>query len=134
MRGSQYAFVNSKRLQAKLRELGIHYLHAKELAPSQQNRDEQRVADERAGVGKRDRTMLGEAFKGSYRNERLSSFQSAEFIEKLGGQVEVVALFCVEREPGACHRSLVAEYLARELGLPVKHLTPCELSSSPTPG
>jgi uncharacterized protein (DUF488 family) len=46
MRGSKYAFVNSSRLQAKLRELGIRYLHVKELAPSKQNREVQRVADE----------------------------------------------------------------------------------------
>jgi uncharacterized protein (DUF488 family) len=129
MRGSQYAFVNSMRLQAKLRELGIRYLHIKELAPSQQNRDEQRSADERAGVGKRERASLGEAFKGSYRKERLSTFQSADFIEELGGQADVVALFCVERDPEACHRSLVADHLARELGLPVEHLAPCTSSS-----
>jgi uncharacterized protein (DUF488 family) len=131
MRGSQYAFVNSARLQARLRELGIRYLHIKALAPSQQNRDEQRAADQHAGVGKRDRTLLGDAFKESYRRERLSSFRSTAFIEELGGQAGVVALFCVEREPGACHRSLVAEHLTRELGLPVEHLVPCASSSSP---
>jgi uncharacterized protein (DUF488 family) len=134
MRGSQYAFVNSVQLQAKLRELGIRYLHIKELAPSPQNRDKQRTADERAGVAKRDRTMLGEAFKESYRTERLSSFQAADFTEELGDRAQVVALFCVEREPGACHRSLVAEHLARELDLPVEHLGPCKSSSSPKLG
>ncbi len=134
MRGSQYAFVNSVRLQTRLRELGIRYLHVKELAPSQQNRDEQKAADEQAGTGKRDRTLLGEAFKDFFQKERLSSFNSADFIGQLGDQAEVVALFCVEREPGACHRSLVAEHLARELGLPVEHLDPCESSLSPKPG
>jgi len=134
VRGSQYAFVNSARLQARLRELGIRYMHIKELAPSRQNRDEQRIADEQARVGKRDRALLGETFKESYRKERLSSFDSIDFIGKLGDQVRVVALFCVEREPGACHRSLVAEHLVRELGLPVEHLVPCASSSSPKPG
>ena len=134
MRGAQYAFVNSTRLQAKLGGLHVRYLHVKELAPSQQNRDEQRAADESAGVGKRDREVLGETFKESYRKERLSTFDFAGFIEQLGGQAEVVALFCVEREPGACHRSLVAEHLQREFGLPVEHLRPCESSSLPKPG
>lgn len=131
MRGSQYAFVNSTRLQEKLGELGIRYIHIKELAPSEETRDAQRSADEAEGVAKRDRTVLGEAFKECYTRERLSSFNSAAFIEQLGGQAEVVALFCVEREPGACHRSLVAEHLERELGLPVEHVRPCESPSLP---
>ena len=34
------------------------------------------------------------------------------------------ALFCVERDPEACHRSLIAARLADEYGLPVVHLRP----------
>jgi hypothetical protein len=34
------------------------------------------------------------------------------------------ALLCVERDPEACHRSLVAAELAHEFGLPVAHLFP----------
>jgi hypothetical protein len=34
------------------------------------------------------------------------------------------ALFCVERDPEACHRSLVADRLASEHGLSVDHLRP----------
>jgi hypothetical protein len=36
----------------------------------------------------------------------------------------VAALFCVEREPDACHRSLLAERLAADLGVEVVHLLP----------
>jgi hypothetical protein len=36
----------------------------------------------------------------------------------------VTALICVERDPEACHRSLVAERLRAEHGLPVMHLRP----------
>ena len=32
------------------------------------------------------------------------------------------ALLCVERDPEACHRSLIAERLAAEYRLPVTHL------------
>jgi hypothetical protein len=32
---------------------------------------------------------------------------------------------CVERDPEACHRSLVASRLASEFGLTVTHLKPC---------
>jgi Protein of unknown function, DUF488 len=34
------------------------------------------------------------------------------------------ALLCVERDPQACHRSLLAERLAAERGVSVTHLTP----------
>jgi hypothetical protein len=34
------------------------------------------------------------------------------------------ALFCVERDPEACHRSLIAERLATEHGIAVEHLRP----------
>lgn len=125
VRGSEYAFVNSARLQAKLRDLGIRYVHARGLAPSQETRDRQREADAAEGTTKRGRAALGDAFKESYRSERLSTFCAADFLEQLGGQTRVVALFCVERAPGACHRSLVAEHLHSELGLPVEHLVPC---------
>ncbi len=41
MRGSEYTFVNSQRLQEMLKELGIRYIYAKELAPSKAVRDRQ---------------------------------------------------------------------------------------------
>jgi Protein of unknown function, DUF488 len=34
------------------------------------------------------------------------------------------ALFCVERDPEACHRSIVAERLAAEFGVPISHIVP----------
>jgi uncharacterized protein (DUF488 family) len=34
------------------------------------------------------------------------------------------ALFCVERDPEACHRSLIADRLLAEQGLPVVDLRP----------
>ena len=34
------------------------------------------------------------------------------------------ALLCVERDPEACHRGLIAERLAAEHGLSVTHLRP----------
>jgi uncharacterized protein (DUF488 family) len=36
------------------------------------------------------------------------------------------AVLCVERDPEACHRSLIAERLEREHGLAVTHLRPNE--------
>ena len=36
----------------------------------------------------------------------------------------VSALFCVERDPEACHRSLVAERIVAEYGLPLRAPSP----------
>ena len=124
VRGREYAYVNSKRLQAKLAELGIRYLHIKELAPSQALRQRQKAADKAERTAKRQRTELSELFVAGYCEECLQSFDSQKFIEQLGEAARVVALFCVERAPAACHRSLAAEKLHRDLGLEVVHLAP----------
>jgi len=123
VRGREYAFVNSKRLQTRLVELGIRYLHFKELAPSEALRKRQYAADKLDRVAKRKRTELSELFVGGYREER-QGFESRKFIEQLGPAARVVALFCVERAAAACHRSLLAARLQRDLGVEVVHLTP----------
>ena len=124
VRGRECAFVNSKRLQARLAELGIRYLHRKELGPSQSLRARQMAADKAARTAKRQRTELSESFVAGYREECLCAFDSGKFIERLGETPRVVALFCVERAPAACHRSLVAERLHLDLGVEVVHLLP----------
>jgi hypothetical protein len=65
--------------------------------------------------------------------ERLRDFDSTAFVADLGITARIVALFCVEREPAACHRSLLADRLAKDLGLPARHLLPVPLSSSHFP-
>ncbi|MDQ4075045.1 MAG: DUF488 domain-containing protein [Chloroflexota bacterium] len=124
VRGATYAFANSKRLQARLAELGIRYVHRKDLAPSRSLRERQQAADEASKTAKRQRRTLGPLFIEGYRREHLDQFDSTQFLADLGPEVEVVALFCVEREPEACHRSLVAEYLAEALDVTVEHLVP----------
>ncbi len=81
VRGSEYAFVNSARLQKRLSELGIRYLHFRELAPSPALRQRQAEADKAQGTTKRKRTVLGEVFVSGYREERLSLFDSQKFVE-----------------------------------------------------
>jgi uncharacterized protein (DUF488 family) len=124
VRGREYAFANSQRLQARLVELGIRYLHRPDLAPSAATRAEQYAADAATHTAKRQRTILSPEFVASYRRERLAGFDSAGFAADLGAEARVVVLFCVEREPAACHRSLLAERLAHDLGAGVIHLTP----------
>jgi uncharacterized protein (DUF488 family) len=129
VRGAEYAFVNSARLQRRLAELGIRYLHFQDLAPTPGLRDRQYQADKKQRIAKRQRTQLSEAFNEGYRHERLAGFESRKFLERLGAEARTVALFCVEREPAACHRSLLAERLEQDLGIKVLHLQPGETAA-----
>lgn len=124
VRGSEYAFVNSARLQKRLDELGIRYLHFRELAPSPALRQRQWDADKAEGTAKRKRSELSPVFVIGYREEMLAGFDSRKFVEALGPEAKTVALFCVEREPAACHRSLLAAKLQQDLGVDVEHLRP----------
>jgi hypothetical protein len=124
VRGREYAFANSARLQRRLAALAIRYVHVRELAPKPMLRQLQAQADQAQGVAKRQRTTLGQVFIESYRKENLARFDSRKFIEQLGAEARTVALFCVEREPAACHRSLLAERLREELGLEIRHWLP----------
>lgn len=124
VRGSEYAFANSQRLQARLAQLGIAYVHRVDLAPSSAAREVQRVADNAHGIARRQRQALSPAFVDAYRKECLAGFDSWQFVADLGQSACVVALFCVERDAAACHRSLLAEQLARDLGVQVTHLAP----------
>ena len=124
VRGSEYAFANSQRLQARLAELGIRYRHCRELAPTPAVRQRQNEADKASKTPKRQRTGLSPAFVEAYREEILAHFEPQLLLDDLLPDAQVVALFCVEREPAACHRSLVAEKLARETGVTVEHIVP----------
>jgi uncharacterized protein (DUF488 family) len=122
MRGSEYAFVNSESLQRQLREYSVRYIHIKNLAPSQAIREKQKHEDEMQGIAKRSRKTLGQTFIQEYEKACLSHFKPDEFLTIIGPEAKIVGLFCVEREPEACHRSLVANWLSRELGFSVEHI------------
>jgi hypothetical protein len=124
LRGRLYAFANSRLLQTRLAERGIAYLHCRDLAPSPELRRLQTAADKQARVLKRQRLELSPGFIAGYERERLALFNSAEFLSRCGVEASVIALFCVEREPVACHRGLVAERLRKDLGVEVAHLVP----------
>jgi uncharacterized protein (DUF488 family) len=124
VRGSEYAFVNSVRLQKRLAELGIRYIHFRELAPNPALRRHQATADEAEGTSKRQRTALSKRFITGYQEECLAAFDSIHFVARLGRPGRIVALFCVERQPAACHRSLLAERLQKDFGAEIVHLLP----------
>jgi uncharacterized protein (DUF488 family) len=122
VRGSEYAWANAQRLQAALAEAGIDYRHLKELAPTTQMRQLQYREDERRGEGKRSRTALAPAFADRYTAAILDRVDLAAVARSLEGAKP--ALFCVERDPEACHRSLVAARLRGDHGFEVEHLCP----------
>ncbi len=124
VRGAEYAFVNSQRLQNRLAQRGIRYLHRLDLAPTEAVRQQQHAADEASKTAKRQRTALSPGFVAAYQQECLAGFEGARFAAELGPEAHVVALFCVEREASACHRSLIAARLESDLGIAVRHLTP----------
>lgn len=124
VRGAEYAFANSQRLQARLAELGIAYIHRLDLAPSLATREAQYAVDEATKTAKRQRQVLSPAFADAYRAQCLAGFDSQQFVADLGADAHVVALVCVERDAAACHRSLLADQLARDLDAPVTYLVP----------
>lgn len=123
VRGAEYSFANSRRLQERLAELNIRYIHRIDLAPSDELRGEQAQVDKQTHTARRKRTQLGEQFVKGYEETVLAGFDSARFVADLQ-PAHVVALLCVEREPTACHRSLLAGYLHKTLHVPIQDLTP----------
>jgi uncharacterized protein (DUF488 family) len=122
VRGREYAWANSQRLQGALVEAGIGYQHHKELAPTTAMRQAQYRADAAEGEGKRSRTHLSPEFERLY-TEQVLAAADLEPIAALAKET-LPALLCVERDAEACHRRLIAARLERELGLEVLHLRP----------
>jgi uncharacterized protein (DUF488 family) len=123
VRGPEYAWANATRLQAALAGAGVGYRHHAELAPTTELRNVQYAEDARRGVGKRSRVELAEEYRERYTREILDRAPLNAILAELPG-AGASALFCVERDPEACHRSIIAERLADERGVLVSHLRP----------
>jgi uncharacterized protein (DUF488 family) len=123
VRGPEYSWANSARLQRALAAADIGYRHVLELAPTTELRRLQYREDDRQGVGKRNRVALAHEYAQRYTREILDPFDLGRLVAELP-DAATTALFCVERDPEACHRSLVAERLRAEHGLPVEDLRP----------
>ncbi|MDE2646728.1 MAG: DUF488 domain-containing protein [Bacteroidota bacterium] len=130
MRGATYAFFNKGRLSEGCRSCGIEYIHVRDLAPTKEIRAIQSEYDKKHKQGKYGRDELCEAFVHEYKRQILGDQTGREVFEKAlsvcqNQRAESVALFCVERDPKSCHRSLLATYLADQLGVKVRgDLTP----------
>lgn|SRR6185437_14532388 len=123
VRGREYAWANSLRLQAALAEASIDYRHHVELAPTTELRRLQYVEDARRGEGKRNRTVLAPEYRRRYVHEILDRVDLNAFAASLPRR-SACALLCVERDSCACHRSLIAERLAGEHGARIIDLLP----------
>jgi uncharacterized protein (DUF488 family) len=121
VRGREYAWANSRRLQAALTQAGIPYRHLPELAPTTELRQLQYREDARLKVGKRSRTELSLAYRHRYLREILDRVDLGAVLASLPDEA-TSALFCVERDARACHRSLIAARLAAQFGVPVLNL------------
>jgi uncharacterized protein (DUF488 family) len=123
VRGARYAWANSRRLQDALAEAQIAYSHHRELAPTTELRHLQYAADDRNRVGKRSRTVLDAEYVERYVAEILDHADLGALVDEMPAGA-TTALLCVEAEPEACHRSLIAGRLAERYGLPVEHVRP----------
>ena len=139
VRGARYKFVNSSYLQAKLAELGIGYAHLLELAPTAHIRSLQDIADQEQRLQRRsDRKDLCKEYIHEYKRDILRvykrkperKFVAADALtmaRQLAGIPDAQpvlrpALFCVEGEPRACHRSLLAAEMQRQLKVKVHNI------------
>jgi hypothetical protein len=84
VRGREYAFANRQRLEHRLGQMGIRYLHFRDLAPSPALRAQQAAADQRTRTAKRQRTALSQDFVRGYRVDCLQQLDAAKFLERLG--------------------------------------------------
>jgi uncharacterized protein (DUF488 family) len=123
VRGPEYAWANSTRLQRRLADARIRYVHHPELAPTTEMRELQYEHDAREHVGKRDRTRLADAYAQRYIAEILDPTPLEPLLDDLPVH-GLGALMCVETDAAACHRALIAQRLAERHGFEVEHLMP----------
>jgi uncharacterized protein (DUF488 family) len=123
VRGTEYAWANAGRLTSALDDAGIDYRHHLDLAPTTEMRQLQYAVDAKQGVGKRNREELAPEYTARYTADVLDHADLDELVAEMPPDGRA-ALMCVERDPEACHRSLIAERLAERHGLDVKHLRP----------
>lgn len=124
VRGSEYSFVNSNRLQSMLEENGINYIHVIELSPTDEIRSIQKNSDQSKKIAARKRDKLDENFVNVYRKQILDKYDFNDLLRKLESLKSKRALFfCVEASPYACHRSIITGKLSSDYGFEIIHLT-----------
>ena len=123
VRGPEYAWANSGRLQVALAHARIAYEHHPELTPTTELRQLQYAEDGRLGVGKRSRRELAAEYARRYTTEILDRADLTPIVSALSSS-GTAALLCVERDHEACHRSLIAQRLTEQHRVTIEHLRP----------
>ena len=123
VRGREYAWANSLRLQAALAQAAIQYRYVPELAPTTELRQLQYREDDRLNLGKRSRVELAEEYRRRYLRKVLDRVDLGAVFASLPDEA-TSALLCVERDARACHRSLIAARLQAQYGVPILNLVP----------
>jgi len=123
VRNKKYMFVNSVKLQNKLKELNINYLHLKDLAPTSKIREAQKLDDAKNNILKKDRNTLGSTFIEQYKQGIIEKFNFNEFLKYLEScEYKNIVFFCVEEKASACHRSIVSEEIYKYSHKQIKDL------------
>lgn len=123
VRGSKYSFVNSTELQRRLKNINVKYLYLIDLAPTREIRQLQKDEDLKNHEKKTERQKLGRVFIDEYEKQILNAYDFQKLFDEVKkAEAENVVLFCVEKFPDACHRSLVSERLHKEFNIPIQHL------------
>tara|TARA_Y100000310_G_C20386769_1_gene670806 strand:- start:198 stop:683 length:486 start_codon:yes stop_codon:yes gene_type:complete len=113
LRGAKYSFVNSIRLQERLNNLGINYVHLLHLSPSVEVRNIQKEIDKQSRMLKRERTGLSKKFIDAFIQMNLENYNLDDFYSYIGESASSIVLFCVENDSNACHRSIVADFIIK---------------------
>jgi uncharacterized protein (DUF488 family) len=108
---SRRAGFSKRHLSAAAQERGIDYVHLRGLGTPPEGRQAAR-----SGRPERMRTIY-EAHLAM--PEAQADFSALTRLVRSGRRV---CLLCYERDPRHCHRSLIAEHLAREADIAVEHL------------
>lgn len=121
VRRPEYAWANSRRLQAALAGNRIAYEHRRELAPTTELRQLQYAEDHRQSVGKRSRRELAAEYVRRHTTEILDHAELLSVVSTIP-KTASAALLCVESDATACHRSLIAQRLAERHNITIEHL------------
>jgi len=122
-RGAKFAFLNKRRLEALLDSERIGYLSVRALAPPPTIREAQHTRDALSKQTKYSRSSLDTVFVRRYSHEILDPFDFRALLRRIATRcAKRPALLCLERNPKACHRHLVAERLAAVANCEVSHL------------
>ncbi len=107
---SRKAGFSKRRLDARLAAEGIRYRHFVSLGDPKPGREAARAGD-------------FEAFRAIY-GAHLDSAPAQDGLRCLAAAVREAptCLLCFERDPGTCHRSLVAQEVSRDTGFRIQHL------------